>query len=351
MQRKYNLAKVEVASSNLVSRSKRLKAVHWTAFKRLQQEIRCQDKVSGLFMTSAGTKKPDTFTCYVIGVCLYLFSLPDCLAAVDICQEPPLYSQLSIGIDKHSTSTIGGSFGETTQENFNFDLLFKSADDKLLLGAGHRYTVFNIIGLEPETNGHLHTFFLAFHRLIQTDDQSLRISIAPALSASSNVFRHREYTADHLQLLAAVVWRKRISNRMSFRYGICGDHRFGGYRIYPLISMRWQPHPDWTVQLGFPASQLGYYISERLSSRIRIAPEGNEWQILDKELLHHSRFVYESYALVWTFDWLARENFTVSASVGRQMHNRYEMTLLDARRVRLSGDPVTRIGMSLEWRF
>ncbi len=118
-----------------------------------------------------------------------------------------------------------------------------------------------------------------------------------------------------------------------------------------MISMRWQPHPDWTVQVGFPIVQLAYRVSTQFTSNIRISPDGNEWYVLDKTLTNQSQFVYEAYTLEWTFDWQTHENFVVSASIGRQMHNRYEVTLLDGSRVRLSSDAATRIGAALEWRF
>ena len=284
-------------------------------------------------------------------VCLGFTSLSDVLASVDICQDPATVSRLSFEIVRHSDSAIDNGAGAVGQENNNFDLMFKTDDDKWLFGAGHRYTIFDIDPLQPETNGHLHTFFLPLHKLTENDRRSFRFSIAPALSASSNVFDKRKMSNDAVQLLAALVWGRRISDRTSLRYGICGDHRFGEYQIYPVISMQWQPRPDWSIQLGFPASWVSYQVSARSSSMIRIKPDGNEWYVLDKSLVNHSQFVYESYALEWTFDWKLRESFIITASVGRQFHNRFEMTLLDRSRVRLSGDPVTRVGAALEWRF
>jgi len=284
-------------------------------------------------------------------VCLGLTSLTDALASVDICQDPSTYSRLSVDIVRYSDSTFANGAGTVGQKNNNFDLMFKTDDDKWIFGAGHRYTIFDIDPLQPATNGHLHTFFLPLHKLTENDRRSFRFSIAPALSASSNVFDKRKMSSDAVQLLAALVWGRRLSDRMSLRYGICGDHRFGDYQIYPLISVQWQLHPDWNVQLGFPASQLTYRISKRSRSMIRLRPDGNEWYVLDKSLVNHSQFVYESYALEWTFDWELRESFAISASVGRQFHNRFEMTLLDRSRVRLSGNSVTRVGAALEWRF
>ena len=285
------------------------------------------------------------------GMCLSLFCFSNSLAGVDICRQPTVYSQLSIAYYKHEKSSFESGIGETKQENVNFDLLFK-LNDNWAFGAGHRYTILNVEPLELQTNGHLHTFFLLLHRQSQSDRKSFRFSIAPALSASSNVMRNPgEYQVDALQLLAALVWSRQLSDRMSLRYGVCGDHRFGRYEIYPLISVAWQPHADWTVELGFPASQLTYRVSASLTSSLRIAPDGNEWYVRDKSLQKRSRLVYEARMLEWAFNWQAHEHIVMTASVGRQFHNRYEMTLLDDSRVRLSSDAVTRIGAALAWRF
>ena len=284
-------------------------------------------------------------------LCLGLCCFSDSLAGVDICQEPTNYSHLSVAYYKYAESSIERNLGETRQENYNVDLQFTSSN-KWAFGAGHRYTILNVGQLELQTNGHLHTFFLPVHRQAQTDHGSFRLSIAPALSASSNVMQSPgEYTADALQLLAALVWGRQLSERMSLRYGVCGDHRFGSYKVYPLISMDWQPHPDWLFELGFPTSQLSYQVSKSLSSLLRIGPDGNEWYVKDRALQKQSQLVYEAVTLEWAFNWQAHEHFMLTASIGRQLHNRYEVTLLDDSRVRISSESVRRIGAALAWRF
>jgi hypothetical protein len=278
--------------------------------------------------------------------------LSSALASVDVCQDPATYSHLSIAFDKHSDSEIDQGPGTVGLDNRNSDLLFKASNEKLLFGIGHRYSIFDVDPLQPETNGHLHSYFLPFHILTEADRNSFRLSVAPAISLSSNVGdRLNQYKDDAFQLLAAAVWSRRFSDRTSLRYGICGDHRFGDYQVYPVLSVQWQAHPDWAMQLGFPTSWLSYQISKRSSSMLRIMPDGNEWYVLDRSLSNPSRFVYQSYALEWTFNWELRESFMVTASIGRQFDNRFEMTLVDQSRVRLSSDTVTRFGAALEWRF
>ena len=198
----------------------------------------------------------------------------------------------------------------------------------------------------------MHTLFVPVHRVNQSDGERFRISIAPALSASSNVVKDPgEYDTDAFQLLAAAIWHRPLSDATGLRYGVCGDHRFGSYKIYPFLSLGWQLHPDWTIELGFPTASVRYQITRSLISSLRLAPTGNEWYVKDKSLRNASQFIHESYLLKWALNWQAYTRLTITADIGWQFRNRYELTLVDGSRVHLSGDSVTRVGASLDWRF
>lgn len=241
--------------------------------------------------------------------------------------------------------------GEFNRENYQTELLF-DVNNNWLVGGGHRSEILNPEGLQLQTNGYLHTFYFATHWLNQSDKTSFRFSIAPALSASSNVSGDLdEVTADAFQLLAAAVWQRQISDHLGLRYGLCGDHRFGEYLVYPVISVNWQPHPDWTIEFGLPASQISYRVTDDLVSSLRIAPNGNEWYVKDRSLANHSQLVHEAYVVNWELNWRAHKNFMLTAGVGREFHSRYELTLLDETRVRRASDPATRIGVALAWFF
>ncbi len=284
-----------------------------------------------------------------IGLCLAYVS--NGATSINICQEPIAESHLSIAYYDNEETSFERNLGETNRENYSTDLLFK-ANKNWMFGAGHRSTILNVDRLELQTNGYLHTFFFPVHKLYQSESKSFRFSIAPALSGSSNVTKDTdEYTADTLQVLAALVWERQISNRLGLRYGICGDHRLGKYQVYPVISVNWQPHPDWMIEIGFPTLQLSHQVTKSFASSMRIAPNGNEWYVKDRSLDKYSQLTYEAYLFEWTFNWQARQDFMLSASIGREFHSRYEMTLLDDSRVRLSSDPASRVGVSLAWYF
>ncbi len=287
----------------------------------------------------------------VVGICMSIGCLSPSQASVDICQQPTAYSHISIAYYSGQKASFESGIGETGQDNTDFDLLFTSKNN-WTFGLGHRYSVVKVDGLDLQTNGHLHTFFLPLHKQSQSDDKSFRFSVAPALSASSNVMKDPgEYSGDAIQVLAALVWGNTLSDRVSLRYGVCGDHRFGRYEIYPLISVDWQPHADWTIELGFPTTRVVYKASRKITSSLRIAPDGNEWFVKDKTLQQQSQFDYEAILLEWAINWQAHRHFSISASLGRHFDNRYEMTLLDDSRVQLSSDPATRIGAAVAWRF
>ena len=287
----------------------------------------------------------------LVGLSLFLCCFSNSLASVDVCEQPTAYSHLSVAHYNCEKSLLERGLGDIKQKNNDFDLFFR-LNSNWTTGAGHRYTILDVDPLELQTNGHLHTFFLPLHRESQSDHKSLRFSIAPALSASSNVMKDpREYDADAFQLVAALVWSREISDRVTVRYGVCGDHRFGNFEIYPSVSVDFQPDSDWTITLGFPMSQLSYQASTSLSSSLQITPNGHEWYVKDKSMEKQSSVVYEAWLLEWTISWLAHERFMVKAGVGRQFENRYEMTLLNEDRVRVHADSVIRLGVALTWRF
>ena len=303
-----------------------------------------------MWTTTSNINAPLVRTC-LISASLFLPCVTNASTTAEVCQEPGSESRLSIAYYDHEQSRLGPSGGTSDLENFSTDLLYNTTNN-WAYGFGHRTTVLNVEGLDLQTNGYLHTFFIPVHKLSQSDNGTFRFSIAPALSGSSNVVKDAdEYSADALQLLAALIWERPLNERWALSYGICGDHRFGGYRVYPAVSVSWQPHPRWSVELGFPRSRLTFQVSRSIASVLQIEPNGNKWYVKDKSLQTYSQLLYEVYLLEWALNWRAHEHFELSASIGREFDRHYDLTLLDESVVRLRGDDTTRIGVALAWIF
>lgn len=272
-------------------------------------------------------------------------------SSVDICREPAPQNQLAIAYYNEDKTSFDGGSGNTDRTDYRTDLSL-SLNENWVLGFGHRSTILNVEDLVLQTNGYLHAFFLPVHRISHSDGRRFRISISPVLSGSSNIVKDPdEYTADAFQLLGALVWSRQLSDRAGFSYGICGDYRLGGFRIYPVVGVNWQAHPDWRVELGFPTSQLRYNLSVAVDLLLRLSPNGNEWYVKDKNLEKNSTVIYEAWMLEWAVNWHVHQHFLLSASVSRDFDGQYEMTLLDESRVRLFSDAATRIGATFVWRF
>ncbi|HEX2140614.1 MAG TPA: hypothetical protein VHG33_12980 [Woeseiaceae bacterium] len=281
-------------------------------------------------------------------ICIVVLAGRSAEAAVEVCEHPQTRSFAAAAFVYHDESSIRERDGATNQENQNLDVLVASPSNAFSLGFGHRYTILDFSGIEPQTNAHLHTSWVPLHWRVR----DLRVSTAVALSASSNVMGHpQEYESETLQLLFGVVARKEISDELAIDYGLCGDHRFGEYRIYPVGGFDWRPHPDWTLELGFPKTRIAYAVTGELTSSLQVAPDGNEWHVKNRDFSAESDFIYEAIALEWIMAWEPRPELTLAVSLGRQLRNRYEMTLAGGERVSVTGEPADRVGFGVRWRF
>ncbi len=268
-----------------------------------------------------------------------------------VCEAPEPYSFASVAFVAHARAALAPGSGATDQDTRDFALGVAGGAGRFTWGLAHRYQIFGFSGIEPQTNGHLHTSWIPLHWRFGAA-RRWRVSVAPALSTSSNVYRRpREWDGESFTLLAAAVARTRLSHRFSVRYGVCGDHRFGEYALYPVAAVTWRPDAHWQLDLGFPVTSVRFEPSRRVRSTLAVAPDGNEWQVADRELAASSRLVYEAVALEWTTEWRVRPSLALSFSLGRQLDQRYGMTLANGERVALDGAPADRVGFGIRWIF
>jgi hypothetical protein len=273
------------------------------------------------------------------------------MSRASVCEDPGASPYVSVALVKHDTSALERGLGENEQENQDVHILAKGSHN-LRFGFSHRYTKFNFDAIEPQSNAHLHTSSVPIYWFTGDSRKNFRVSVAPTLSASSNVMGHpQKYRSDTVQMKLALVRQQRLSDRLIASYGICGDDRFGGYKLYPMAGLSWRPHPDWSLEIGFPSSSINYEITEMLTTGLRVAPDGSEWHVMGRDFVGESRLVYEAYALEWVLELRMGEKLSVAASAGRQLRNRFEMTLLSGERVDLESESVNRAGAEVRWTF
>lgn len=286
-----------------------------------------------------------------IGAGVFVLAPPVVLADTGVCRPPDDFSRLSLGYYRQNDSTLPGNAGRLGREDQDIDLQYR-LNDTWLIGLKHRYVILDLDPVGLQTNGYLHTLSFPIHRQKVAHGNGFRFSIAPALSASSNIMKDPgAFSADTVQLLAAVMWTRELSARTDLGFGFCGDHRFGDYTVYPSFSLDWRPRPEWTIGLGVPVSRLIYEASARVDLSLQLSPQGNEWHVKSRDRERQSRLAFKAILVELGLRWDASESVGLRVGVARLFRSRYDAALADDTQARLSHDPTTRTGVALDWRF
>lgn len=268
-----------------------------------------------------------------------------------VCDDPGEHSFAAAGVVDYGSSLLDPQPGSTAQRDQSLQLLVRKSEH-IAFGYDHRYTEFGVEGIDPQTNAHLHSAAFPLHWTRSAGVGSVRVALAPTLSTSSNVLGHpQEYSIEILQLPFAIVWERPLSDNRTLRYGVCGDDRFGRYRILPAAVFAWRPHPDWELELGFPVTRVSFSIGDALRTGLAAMPDGSEWHVADRGFEAESTFVHEAYVVEWTVALDVGEHLSVAAGYGRQMGNRFRMTLASGERVEAEGEDVSRTRLEVRWRF
>jgi len=267
----------------------------------------------------------------------------------DVCREPSPEPAFRAGFGLHDDVRFGDA--EVGREDWATDLRVRAGDD-WLIGGSYRGALLDESEVGFQTNGYLHSFYFDLQRL-RTDDRRVRWAVAPALSASSNVTKDPdEYDGEAWQLLFAAVWEWPASDDgLTYRVGLCADHRFGRYRAYPGVTLVARPSPDWLVEAGFPDTRVTWRPDAPLSGAFAIYPNGNEWYVKDQTLEHASMFEYRAWAADLSLAWRTTPAIELTFVVGVDLDAEYRGELADGSRPALQAGTVARVGIELEWLF
>ncbi len=271
-------------------------------------------------------------------------------SAYAVCQEPVEHPGLRAGFAAYDSAAATGNAGRIDRENWLLDVEV-DVGGTWRTGGAYRGTLLDEQDIGLQTNGYLHSFYYVLHRL-RGAGQPLRVSIAPALSASSNVMSDAgELEADALQLNFAALWRFGAGSGLSWRAGLCADHRFGRYRLYPVVAADWRPNNEWQLSPGIPDTVIAYRPGERLGLVLALYPNGNEWFVKDKSLTRSSMLEYRAWAADISVEWQASPQLALTATLGRDFDAEYRADLEDSTRAGLELGSTDRLGISVRWTF
>jgi hypothetical protein len=220
------------------------------------------------------------------------------------------------------------------------------------VGVVHKYDILSDHGLTPDarTNGHLHTLALPWQWTRKSSQLSRRFGVAAAVSTSSNGLKN-PHKLDHQALQLWLSWEdsRRINGDWDWVMGVCGDHRFGTFRIYPVAGIERKLAGAARLRLAYPDLRLHWPVNSRLLLDLRIEPVGNEWSVYDNDLEKGSRFLWNSWSASAKLTWHLLDGFSVTIDAGRHYDQELEFELNDGSRLRADLDSSVYWSVGLIW--
>lgn len=247
------------------------------------------------------------------------------------------------------TGEISGPAGEAAVDRRYIALKPAVAGEGFVMGYGHEYTIVDMDtrssgAPEPSSNGHLHTLYMPMDFSVFLG-RDWRLRLQPALSVSSNQLTDPgELDSNALQLHLAFSRQWRPSPDTDWRAGICADHRFGDFLVYPTATWHRVSGP-WEMRLGFPDSDVSRAFGGAFTSGIRLFPAGNRWHVHDDPPPGDSFFTHKAWQAEWYVQGRFMQSWRAEFSLGKLFDNRFELSLKTGQKVRWSTDA------SLQLRF
>lgn len=268
-----------------------------------------------------------------ISIFLTLSGIGDARAGPSPCEPPPAVAQLSLTWESGSDQSFDRERDADVAISRRHFRYLPRNDKVVTIGYGHEYSIIdtgNLPGPKPSSNGHLHTLYVPIDasRLL-SDDWLLRLQ--PTVSISSNLLKDpARITARALQYNAALSRPIAVSPTEEWQVGICGDYRFGDYRLYPTVARLWQVD-SWSIRLGFPDSTVAVRLDPGLTAGMSLSPDGNRWFVHDEDP-RDSIYRYEAWRLDSYLAWRFARSWQGQLHVGFRFRSRHELVLEDATR-------------------
>lgn len=279
------------------------------------------------------------------------------LATGSPCQVAPTDSRATLSVESgHGKAFDTAPNSDVSLERYHLEIRPRD-NQAIAVGFGHQYSIVDIDNLpgsgdreiSPVTNGHLHTLYIPMD-LSSLVGEPWRLRLEPALSISSNLLKKPgSIGADAWQPNVALLGRFDESPSSHWELGLCGDYRFGDYRVYPSASWNWQKG-RWSLRLGYPDAGIEASINEALSTGLRVSPAGNRWFVHDSDA-GDSLFIHEAWRAEWYLDWHFARSWNVNINLGKLLHNHYEFELESGRRFRDDTRPPWQVRLGIVWHY
>jgi len=195
------------------------------------------------------------------------------------------------------------------------------------------------------SNTQLYTLQLPVLGVKKINDNWVSIwQISPGMQSDEHSYKDDIYTA-----LGFVAWRYRKTEKSSYRFGLGVNRLFGENRLIPLLSYNIRLSPRENLTLGLPITQYQYGVSNDLSFRVFLQPDGNAWRYKTQAQTYTQsiRVKYESLKVGLGFSYHLTSKIFLSVDWARRFEQNYEFTSPSNASLKLSQMDMSTLGISL----
>ena len=251
--------------------------------------------------------------------------------------------------DTTSQTASSTSSVSITEHKFTYRSLPTKSDNSVSWSYLHQYTILDVANsVAPQTNGHLHSLRLPVWW--RGSQRNLQIGIEPALSISSNMLKNpEEIESESWQLRFAMQKFTPISKHWQWVFGLCGDYRFGDYKIYPVIGAILD-QANWRIYLSFPDIEVTRIWGNGWSSAFKVEPYGSKWFVKDSQLIQSSDVVFES---LLTSISISKDfsNWSLLFSLQNNSNNNLKLVLQDNSVFTSNINHFSSVNLKASWHF
>ena len=227
-----------------------------------------------------------------------------------------------------------------------------AAKGQWVLAAGHEYNALDM-AIEPgknlQTNGDLHTLYLATRWLGMIGPGRLQLAFAPALSVSSNALKDSDtWNSGSRQWWGAATYII-PGNKVDWVFGLGHDYRFGDPRTYPVAGLQWRDNLH-RVLLTYPDISLVRVLDGAWTLGFTTAPDGNRWQAWDRNLEESDDFRRQAWQSELYLRFGLRNGLRFGLAVGYHWNQQWKYRNQNGGVNRLAADDSSYVGLHLGWK-
>ena len=145
--------------------------------------------------------------------------------------------------------------------------------------------------------------------------------------------------------------QRRLFGAIEGLIGLCGDDRFGSFKVYPSVGVVWPIGERARLRLAYPDSRLDWRLSHRISAALSLAPAGGQWRVYATDSEQASNFHWRAWETEAQLDWRLWKKARVTLAVGQRLQQQLRFRLQDNSPFKLEPGDALYWSLGLQWQL